>query len=99
MPQTATRSDLLFLFYGGAKFAGILALFEAESCLFFHSKTLEPVFSQLCFSKVQIQNTISQSFALRKLGEVSIDPKFYLALGSGHNSIPQKSLFDSRTHI
>ncbi len=49
------------------------------------------VFSKLFFSKVQLQNAyMSESFALRRLGDVSIDPKFYLVLGSGHNSIPQK---------
>ncbi len=33
---------------------------------------------------------ISQSYALRRLGKVSIDLKFYLVIGSGHNLIPQK---------
>ncbi len=32
---------------------------------------------------------ISESFALWRLGEVSIDPKFYLVLESGRNSVPQ----------
>ncbi len=58
--------------------------------VFFHSKTLKPFFSKLYYSKVQLQNAIFLSFALRRLREVSIDPKFYLVLGSGHNSIPRK---------
>ncbi len=57
--QTATLSDPPFLLYGGVKFAEIFSLFEAEGCLFFHSKTLKPYFSKHCFSKVQLQNAIS----------------------------------------
>ncbi len=59
MPQTATRSDLPFLFHGGAKLVEIFTLFETGSCLFFYLKTLKPFFSKLCFSKVQLQNAAS----------------------------------------
>ncbi len=55
------------------------------------SKTLKPFFLKLCYFKsITSKCCISESFALRRLKEVSIDPKLYLALGSSHNSIPQK---------
>ncbi len=60
--------------------------FEAGSC-----KNFKAVFLKTLFFKSSTSNAyISESVALRRLGQVSIDPKFYLVLGSGHNSIPQK---------
>ncbi len=52
------------------------------------------------FNSSTLNGYISESFALRRFGEVSIDPKFYLALESGCNSIPLKwDLFRWRVHI
>ncbi len=63
-----------------------LFIFEAESC-----KNFKSVFLKTLFFKSSISNAyIYESFALRRLREVSIDRKFYLVLGSDHNSIPQK---------
>ncbi len=54
-------------------------------------KTLKPFYSKLFFFKSSTSNAyMFESFALSRLREVSVDPKFYLVLGSGHNSIPQK---------
>ncbi len=69
-------------------FITITTLFisEVESC-----KNFKAGFLKTLFFKSSTSNAyISKSFALRRLGEVSIDPKLYLVLGSGHNSIPQK---------
>ncbi len=63
-----------------------LFIFEVESC-----KNFTAVFLKTLFFKSSTSNVyMSESFALRRLREVSIDSKFYLVLGSGHNSIPQK---------
>ncbi len=90
MPQTAIRFDLPFLFYKGTKLVDIFTLFEAKNCPFllknFKTGFLETLFFKSSTSKCYI----SESFVLRRLGKVSIDQKFYLVLGSGHNSIPQK---------
>ncbi len=88
-PQTKTRSNLSFLFYRGVKLAEIFT-FEAECCLF-SFKNFKVVFLETLFLKSSTSKCyISDSFALRRLKGVSIDPKFYLVLGCGHNSIPQK---------
>ncbi len=63
-----------------------LYIFEAESC-----KNFKAVFLKTLFFKSSTSNAyIPESFALRRLEEISIDPKFYLVLGSGHNLIPPK---------
>ncbi len=90
MPQTATRSDFSFLFYGGTKLAEIFTLFKDES-VFFSLKNFKAVFLEtLFFKSLTSKCYIYESFALRTLAEVSIYLKFYLVLGSGHNSVPQK---------
>ncbi len=72
----------------GAKLAEIF-IFEAESCLF-SLKNFKGVFLETLFLKISNPNAhISESFALKRLGEVSIDPKFYLVFGYSHNSVPQ----------
>ncbi len=54
-------------------------------------KNFKSVFLETLFFKSSTSNAyISGNFGLRRLGEVLIDLKFYLVLGSGHNSIPQK---------
>ncbi len=59
---------------------------EDESC-----KNFEAIFLKTLFFKSSTLNAYTcESFALKKLGEISIDPKFYLVLRSSHNSIPQK---------
>ncbi len=59
--------------------------------VFFSLKNFKAVFLETLFFKSSTSKCyISESFALWKLGEVSIDPNFYLILGSSHNSIPQK---------
>ncbi len=63
-----------------------LFTFEAESCKNFKEVFLKTLFFKSSTSKAYI----SESFTIRRLGKISIDPKFYLVLGSGHNSIPQK---------
>ncbi len=63
-----------------------LFTFEAESCKNFKAGFLETLFFKSSTSNVYI----SECLALRRLGEVSIDPKFYLVLRSVYNSIPQK---------
>ncbi len=63
-----------------------LFIFEAKSCKNFEVVFLKPLF----FKSSTLNAYVSESFALRRLGEVSIDPRFYLVLGSGHNSVPQK---------
>ncbi len=59
-----------------------LFIFEAESC-----KNFKAVFLKTLFFNSSTSNTyISESFVLRRFGEVLIDPKFYLVLGSGNTS-------------
>ncbi len=54
-------------------------------------KNFKAIFLKTLFFKSSTSNAyISESFAFRRFGQVSIDPKFYLVLRSGHNSIPQK---------
>ncbi len=90
MLPTATRSNFLFLFYEGVELTDIFT-FDAESCPLFSLRNFKAVFLETLFFKSWTSKCcISDSFALRRLGEVSIDPKFYLVLGSGLNSIPQK---------
>ncbi len=62
-----------------------LFTFEAERC-----KNFKTIFLKTLFFKSSTSIAyISESSALGRLEEVSIDPKFYLILGSGHNSIAQ----------
>ncbi len=63
-----------------------LFTFEAEICKIFEAIFLETLF----FKSLTSNAYIFESFALRRLGEVSIRLKFYLLLGSGNNSIPHK---------
>ncbi len=63
-----------------------LFIFEAESC-----KNFKAIFLKTLLFKSLTSNVyFPKNFALKRLGEVSIDPKFYLVLRSVHNSIPQK---------
>ncbi len=49
-------------------------------------KNFKSVFLETLFFKSSTSNAnISESFARRRLGEVTIDPKFHLVLGSDHN--------------
>ncbi len=62
-----------------------LFIFEAESC-----KNFKAIFLETLFFKSSTSNAyISETFALRRLGEVPIDPKFNLVSEFGRNSIPQ----------
>ncbi len=61
-----------------------LFIFEAENC-----KNFEVVFLKTMFFKSSTSNVyISESFAFRRHGEVSIDPKFYLVLINPPEAIP-----------
>ncbi len=63
-----------------------LFIFEVKSC-----ENFKAIFLKTLFFKSSTSNAyISESFVLRRLGEVSIELKFYLVLGSDHDSILQK---------
>ncbi len=74
---------------------------EQNSQRYSHYLKLKVVFFSLNYFKTFFLETlffksstskccISENLELRRLREVSIDPKFYLVLGSGHDSILQK---------
>ncbi len=58
--------------------------------VFFSLKNFKTFLETIFFKNSTSKCYIFESFALLRLGEVSIDPKFYLVFGSGHNSVPQK---------
>ncbi len=62
-----------------------LFIFEAESC-----KNFKAVFLKTLFFKSSTSNAYSESFALKRLGAISIDWKSFFVLESGYNSIPKK---------
>ncbi len=87
--------SLRVLYLGGSERSSVQNFIQYQDLVFgvrrgHQSKILSSIRIWFFFSKVQLQTQIFLDFALRKLGEVSINPKFYIVLGFGHNSIPQK---------